>query len=154
MNTTQARSRWRMTYDRWLGPALVIFCCVAVVVCSVAVAIEAHTNRVQDAQRLKDQKDRTAVIAHVTTCIRDFAAELGENLPPVRTASAQRDAALDSALAHLESVLAETVMAKVTKHDVVELVNALERYQAVSNHLKKVRIANPYPKIPAARCQL
>jgi hypothetical protein len=146
--------RFMSVYNRWLGLVLWTVMAAILTVCCIVVAAEAHTNRVQDAQRLADQRQRTAVIAHVTSCIRDFAAELGDNLPPVRTASAVRDSKLRAAMANLEVVLTRTVEEKVTAADVRGLVAALQEYQDASHHLNTVRDANPYPKIPASACQV
>ena len=82
------------------------------VACSIGVAVESHTNSVQDQQRITDQRERTATIAHVTDCIRDFAAELGDNLPPVRRATARRDSALRTAMGK-DPVLGEPVRTQV-----------------------------------------
>lgn len=143
---------WRI-YNR-AAPLLLGFCCIAVIVCSIGVAVESHTNSIQDQQRITDQKDRTATIARVTNCIRDFAAELGDNLPPVRRASARRDTELRTAMGKLETALTKTVAQTVTAADVTDLVRALQRYQDAADHLIAVRAANPYPQIPAAACQL
>ena len=146
------RKLWTL-YNR-AAPLLLGFCCIAVIVCSIGVAVESHTNSVQDQQRISDQKERTATIAHVTTCIREFAAELGDNLPPVRRATAARDAALRTAMDKLEVALERTVAKTVTASDVTSLVGALQRYQDATNRLIRVRSANPYPQIPAQSCQI
>lgn len=152
MSGETERKLWAI-YNR-AAPLLLGFCCIAVVVCSIGVAVESHTNSVQDRQRIADQKARTTTIAKVTDCIRDFAAELGEGLPPVRKATAARDDALRTSMAELETALTKTVAQTVTASDVTRLVSALQRYQDAAEHLTKVRTAHPYPQIPAQSCQI
>lgn len=155
------RIRIRTTFDRWT-PAMVIFCMVAVIACSITVAIEAHANRIQDAQRLRDQQRRTADNTALLKCVNDFSTDLAGSLPVVRKASAHRNAALTNALIgndkHLGLgrllVRAQEGVKSDPKKDLADLVKTFEAFERADRHLIAVQKANPYPQPPAKFCDL
>lgn len=143
------RYDWRAAYER-VAPALVTFCILCSMFASVGVYLQGRTNRAQDVARTEDN---TAFIK----CLDDYTTALAGSLPPVRKASAARDAALSDALGRdggLAGGFIKAARGDFEEADLKVLIKLLLAYTKADKALTKARAENPYPAPPSKFCAL
>lgn len=138
--------RLRRGFDK-VAPILWGFCCIAVIMCSVGVYIEARTNRAQDRQRIADNEQFTG-------CLLGVVKQLAGNGPPVRTATQKRDNATRAIVLDLfEVVRLASAHQKATPTLKTKFASDLASYLADDDGVTAARKANPYPSSPTKLCQ-
>lgn len=125
------------------------FLLVAALVLAIVAAVGTYVN---DRAIDRSNTERLAAQGELLDCFDDFATSLAGGLPPVREASAKRDAKLAAAAASLQEALVRLARNEAGPNDIQAVVTALSEYQAANRNLEQVRDANPYPEAPSTFC--
>lgn len=133
-----------VVYRRLAPPLLVLALIIA-----IAAAVGTYVN-----DRAINQANARSLAAQgrLLGCFDRFATALAGGLPPVRVASAQRDAALAAAAVALQAALVKLAAEAVGPTDVRSVIDALGRFLEASDTLDQVRSQNPYPEAPSQFC--
>lgn len=169
--TARAVWEWWTGVNERLGSFFLFFCIVASTFASVGVYIQSRTNAAQDATRAADQRSRTAENTSFLKCLDTYTTALSGSLPPVRSATQKRDAAVEArdkiavdALAGeagLRGALQKAVDETLTPADMALLLQKFAAFQkaahqaeVASAELSQTRANNPYPPAPSKFCEL
>jgi hypothetical protein len=123
---------------RRAAPVIVV---ITALIAIGAVVFSAHTSRESDRQK-----------ADLLSCFDRFATDLAGGLPPVRDATAERDAANAAAMGSLGDGLVKVGAGTFKEADLKAIVAAFAAYREANQKLDQVRAANPYPPAPSTFC--
>lgn len=146
---------------------LILFTLVIAIWASLSTYIQQQHNDAQDKAFRENAARQVKANTEFNHCIKGVVAQLTGALPPIRLASAERNAALRAAmigtkdqpgLGYLLRQSLTDAVAHKPPGDPIPQLRALNKtfdaFETADEHLAAVLLANPYPEMPKKACEL